>query len=93
LVFSTFTHFHLVRKEVEFTLKQAVKAQRIPFNLGVSWRGGANAMPQLLYPMNDIEPIVQEAGWAPWLVWMGAENLATTRIRFPDLPACSKSLY
>ena len=25
--------------------------------------------------------IVQEAGWAPWPVWTGAENLASTGIR------------
>jgi hypothetical protein len=36
---------------------------------------------------------VQEAGWVPGLVWTGAENLASTGIRSPDLPACSKSLY
>ena len=26
-------------------------------------------------------PIVQEAGWAPWPVWTGAENLTPTGIR------------
>jgi hypothetical protein len=31
-------------------------------------------------------PIVQEAEWAPGPVWMGAENLAPTRIQTPDLP-------
>ena len=51
-------------------------------------------MPQpLLTPGNDLVPIVQEAGWAPGLVWTGAENLAPTRIRFPDCPARSQSLY
>jgi hypothetical protein len=30
-----------------------------------------------LYPRErDPLPIVQEAGWAPGLAWMGAENLA-----------------
>ena len=38
-------------------------------------------------------PIVQEAGWAPRLVWIGVENLAPTGIRSLDLPARSKSLY
>ena len=33
--------------------------------------------------------IVQEAGWAPGLVWKGAENLAPTTIRSLDRPACS----
>jgi hypothetical protein len=27
-------------------------------------------------PLKDPVPIVQEAGWAPELVWIGAENLA-----------------
>jgi len=29
----------------------------------------------------------QDAGWAPRLVWTGAENLAYTGIRSPDRPA------
>ena len=41
----------------------------------------------------DPVPIVQEAGWAPGPVWTGAENLASTGIRSPDLPARSQSLY
>ena len=32
-------------------------------------------------PGKDPVPIVQEAGWAPGLVWTGAENLAPTGIR------------
>ena len=44
-------------------------------------------------PGKDVVPIVQEAGWAPGPVWIGAENLTPTGIRFPDLPACSESLY
>ena len=38
-------------------------------------------------------PVVQEAGWAPGLVWTGAENLAPTGIRSPDRPTRSQSLY
>jgi len=38
-------------------------------------------------------PLVQEAGWAPGLVWTGAENLVPTRIRSLDHPARSQSLY
>ena len=50
--------------------------------------------PQLLFtPRKDLVPIVQEAGWAPGTVWTGAENLAPFRIRSPDRPACSQSLY
>jgi hypothetical protein len=36
-------------------------------------------------------PIVK-AGWASEQVWTGAQNLALTGIRFPDLPAGSESL-
>ena len=36
---------------------------------------------------------VQEAGWAPGLVWTGAEILAPTGIRSPDLPDRSELLY
>jgi len=39
--------------------------------------GGVVITPQLLYPQGrEPVPIVQKAGWAPGLVWMGAENLA-----------------
>jgi hypothetical protein len=51
-------------------------------------------MPWSLFtPGKDTVPIVQEAGWAPGPDWTGAENLAPTRIRFPDCPARSQSLY
>jgi hypothetical protein len=48
---------------------------------------------RLLYPGKDPVPIVQEAGWAPGLVWTCAKNLTTTGIRSLDRPACSQSLY
>jgi hypothetical protein len=38
-------------------------------------------------------PIVQEAGWASEPIWIGAENLAPTGIRSPELPERRKSLY
>jgi len=42
---------------------------------------GVSVMPRPLFtPGKDPVPIVQEAGWAPGLVWTGAENLAPTRI-------------
>jgi len=44
-------------------------------------------------PEKDPVPIVQEAGWAPVPVWIGAENLAPTGIRSTDHPARSESLY
>jgi hypothetical protein len=56
--------------------------------------GGVSVMPRPLFtPRKDPVPIVQEAGWAPGLVWTGAENLAPTRIQSPDRPAHSQSLY
>ena len=38
------------------------------------------------YPSDPV-PIAQEAGWTPGPVWTGAEILAPTGIRSPDLPA------
>ena len=49
--------------------------------------------PATFTPGKDPVPIVQEAGWAPGPVWIGAENLASTGTRSPDLPARSESLY
>jgi hypothetical protein len=55
--------------------------------------GGQRHIPAAFTPGKDPVPIVQEAGWAPGQVWTGAENLAPTAIRSPDLPARSESLY
>jgi hypothetical protein len=44
-------------------------------------------------PGNDPVPTAKEGGWIPGPVWMGVANLSLTRIRFPDHPFCSKSLY
>jgi hypothetical protein len=46
-----------------------------------------------LLPGKESLPIVQEAGWAPMPVWIGAENLAPTGLRSPDRPVRSQSLY
>jgi hypothetical protein len=55
---------------------------------------GVSVTPRLLFtPGKDLVPIVQEAGWAPGLVWTVAENLNPTGIRSLDCPACSQSLY
>jgi hypothetical protein len=40
-------------------------------------------------PGKDPVPILQKVGWAPGPVWTGAENLAATEIRSPDLTARS----
>jgi len=58
--------------------------------------GGEGSVMRLgrsLPPGKNPVPITQEAGWAPGQVWIGAENLAPTRIRSPDHPARSQSLY
>lgn len=40
-----------------------------------------NVTPQSLYLQEeDLISILQEAGWAPEMVWMCAENFAPTRI-------------
>ena len=55
---------------------------------------GVSVTPRPLFtPGKDPVPIVQEAGWAPELVWTGVENLVATGIRSPDLSARSQSLY
>ena len=55
---------------------------------------GVSITPRPVFtPRKDPVPIVQEAGWAPGLVWTGTENLALTGIRSPDCPAHIQSLY
>ena len=55
--------------------------------------GGQHHAPAALPLGENQVAIVQEAGWAPEPVWKSAENLAPTRIRSPDRPARSESLY
>jgi hypothetical protein len=55
--------------------------------------GGLRHAPAAFTPGKDTVPIVQEAGWAPGAVWIGAENLAPTGIRSQDLLARGESLY
>jgi hypothetical protein len=55
--------------------------------------GGQRHAPVSFTPGKDRVPIAQEAGRAPGLVWIGAENVAHTGIRSPDCPARSESLY
>jgi hypothetical protein len=92
----------LTRKKGKFTLEQAMKAQRgstgivqlHPFFDFCTRRGWVvETTPQLLLPQEkDSVPTVQEAGWAPGLVSMGAEDLASTGILSPDCPAYSELL-
>jgi len=51
--------------------------------------GGQRHAPAAFTTGKDPVPIVQETGWAPGPFWIGAENLAPTGIRFPDLRARS----
>jgi len=44
-------------------------------------------------PPGDTVPVVYEAGCAPRPVWTVTENLASSRIRSPDSPTRSESLY
>ena len=55
--------------------------------------GGQHNAPAAFTPRKDLVSIVQEAGWASETVWIGAKNLASTGIRFPDLPNRNESLY
>ena len=55
--------------------------------------GWSTSHPGRFTPGKDPVPIVQEAGWAPGLVWTRAENLAPNEIRSPDRPARGESLY
>jgi hypothetical protein len=53
-----------------------------------------NIRPWLLYPGKETQvPFVLDAGWAPGLVWKGADYVAPIGIRSPDCPAHSKLLY
>jgi hypothetical protein len=64
------------------------------FNLGARWVYVVNFTPRPLYPRErGLVPIVQEAGWVSVAPWLGSENLASMRIRSPDRPARSESLY
>jgi hypothetical protein len=71
-----------------------VKVQRYSvLDLGTKGGEGSASRPgPHSTPGKDQVPTVQEAGWAPEPVWTGAENLAPTGIRSPDLPARSQLL-
>jgi len=55
--------------------------------------GGQCHVPSVLPREGTPEPIVQKAGWAPEPVWTATENLVANKIRSPDRPGRSKSLY
>jgi hypothetical protein len=52
-------------------------------------RNDPAALPRERYPV----PILPEAGWVSGLVWMGAENIASTWIRSQHRSVRNESLY
>ena len=78
------------------TVHRGSRGIALPFLYHGTRRGwGVSVTPRPLFtPGKDPVPIVQEAGWAPGLVWAGAGNLDPTGIRSsPDRPAHNQSLY
>jgi hypothetical protein len=62
----------------------------LPFlDHGTRKRWGVSVTPRPIFiPGNDPVPIVQEAGWAPGLVWTGAKNPSAS-----PLPNCFKPVH
>jgi len=70
---------------------------------GTRWGRVVNTTPQPLYPWErDPVPIVQRAGWASGMIWMGAKNLTPsiqpvvshyTNYTIPAIEICSVALY
>jgi hypothetical protein len=74
-----------VKVKATFTLEQALKVRGVGgveiwlysfFNLSARWGSVVNGMPRPLGKRPGTH--LQEAGWAPGLVWKGAEGLAPT---------------
>jgi len=63
------------------------------FNLVNRWGWVVNATPWQLYPRERPGTPCTEAGWATGRVLTGAENLASTSIRFPERPASRYTDY
>ena len=84
------------RKRVRFALEQAMKTQRgsegIALTSALNGGGSQHHAPAAL-PSRESEtvPVVQNGGWAPWPVWAGVENLASTGTRSPDRPSVANS--
>jgi hypothetical protein len=73
--------------KIHLTLDQVMKVQRgsrgtaVLFNLNTRCGRVVNVTRRPLCPRaRDPVHILQEAGWAPEPVWVGAENLAPTRL-------------
>ena len=65
-------------KNVNFTLKQAMKAQReltLSLTMVLDGSGWSMPWPDHTTPQEtDAVPIVQESEWVHWPVWIGGEN-------------------
>ena len=59
----------------------------------MGWVFTATSQPLYRWEKPGTHCTVQEAGWVSGPVWTRTENLAGTRIRSPDRPTRSKSLY
>ena len=55
--------------------------------------GWSTLYPGCFTPGKDLEPFVQEAGWAPGPVWTRTKNFVPTGIRSTYRPARSQSLH
>ena len=63
-------------------------------NLGTRRVWVVSTMPRPLRLLErDPVPIVQEAGWAAGLIWMGVESLAHKGVQTQYCPAHSRSLF
>ena len=85
---------HYSKIKVKVTLVQALRlctgptaytgsrGIALPFQDHGTRRGwGVSVTPLPLFtPGKDLVPIVQEAGWAPWPVWTGAEKFHLLRV-------------
>ena len=74
-----------VNVRVRFNLEHSMKAQLgvevqhySLINLSTRWGGWSLPHPCHFRYGKDLVHIVHEAGWTSGLVWMGAENLAST---------------
>ena len=63
-------------------------------NLGALWGWVVNVIPRPVCSHKRAPvAVVEEAGWASWLMWMCMESLAPIRVWTPNCPAVSELLY
>jgi len=88
------THTHTIYKFLRITIQEGSAGMwskgiaSLILSLCTGW-WVVNTTPRSLYLRERTSlPNVQEATWAPGLVWRGADNLACTGILTPNHPAC-----